>query len=125
MAIDHLDREWVFRDLDLSGQAQDGKVKVRFELAADDGVNFFGGWNIDDVCVVAMTGPAVTCGNGVIDEAETCDDGNRLAGDGCNPNCAEEPEEPGDGGGCAAGGPAGLMGALFALVGLLRPRRRR
>ncbi len=33
-----------------------------------------------------------SCGNGVIDGAEECDDGNDLAGDGCH-NCLVEPEE--------------------------------
>jgi len=32
----------------------------------------------------------VTCGNGCIDESETCDDGNTARGDGCDPSCAEE-----------------------------------
>ncbi|MGE3456528.1 MAG: hypothetical protein AB7O24_15570, partial [Kofleriaceae bacterium] len=120
--ISHMDREWVFRDLDLSSQAANGKVKVRFELTSDGSVNL-GGWTLDDVCIVAMTGPAVTCGNGVIDEAETCDDSNRAGGDGCDANCAEEPEPPA-GGGCATGGPVGLIGALFGLGALVRPRRR-
>lgn len=30
------------------------------------------------------------CGNGVTDGAETCDDGNFLAGDGCDPTCHKE-----------------------------------
>ena len=28
-----------------------------------------------------------TCGNGVIDALETCDDGNKVSGDGCDSNC--------------------------------------
>ena len=28
-----------------------------------------------------------TCGNGVIDPEEECDDGNQIAGDGCSPDC--------------------------------------
>lgn len=31
------------------------------------------------------------CGNGFIDPAETCDDGNTVAGDGCNAQCILEP----------------------------------
>lgn len=27
------------------------------------------------------------CGNGVVDPGEVCDDGNRIAGDGCSPDC--------------------------------------
>lgn len=30
------------------------------------------------------------CGNGVTDGAETCDDGNFLSGDGCDPTCHKE-----------------------------------
>lgn len=32
--------------------------------------------------------PVAHCGNGVIDEGEDCDDGNRDAGDSCPPQCA-------------------------------------
>lgn len=35
------------------------------------------------------------CGNGVSDDDEECDDGNRISGDGCNQNC--ELEQCGDG----------------------------
>ena len=35
------------------------------------------------------------CGDGVIDSAEICDDGNQEYGDGCNPKC--KPFECGDG----------------------------
>jgi cysteine-rich repeat protein len=55
---------------------------------------------------------AATCGNGLVERPETCDDGNRDAGDGCSPLCTTEPF--GGGGGahdCAltwrvGGGPA-------------------
>ncbi|MEZ4407218.1 MAG: DUF4215 domain-containing protein [Polyangiales bacterium] len=33
----------------------------------------------------------VTCGNGVVNPGETCDDGNRMGGDGCGPTCVIEP----------------------------------
>ena len=32
-----------------------------------------------------------TCGDGFLDMGEQCDDGNRLAGDGCDPTCKHEP----------------------------------
>ena len=41
------------------------------------------GW---DVCI--KHGPP--CGNGQPDAGEACDDGNRLAGDGCSPSCQVE-----------------------------------
>jgi len=33
--------------------------------------------------------PVSLCGNGVVDELESCDDHNREAGDSCHPQCAE------------------------------------
>ena len=32
---------------------------------------------------------AVNCGNGIVDGAEQCDDGNNLNGDGCSANCVK------------------------------------
>jgi cysteine-rich repeat protein len=37
-----------------------------------------------------LAGPAATCGDSAIGGAETCDDGNALAGDGCSATCALE-----------------------------------
>lgn len=34
-----------------------------------------------DICISG------SCGNGSIDPGEACDDGNRIAGDGCSPDC--------------------------------------
>lgn len=31
-----------------------------------------------------------TCGNGIVEAYESCDDGNRVAGDGCDPGCHSE-----------------------------------
>jgi len=35
-------------------------------------------------------GPDATCGNGVLDDGEECDDGNAENGDGCDPECRVE-----------------------------------
>ena len=35
-----------------------------------------------------------TCGNGVVDQGETCDDGNRAGGDDCPSNCQSEVAKP-------------------------------
>lgn len=42
------------------------------------------------VCVCAVTVHAAECGNGIIESGETCDDGNRLPGDCCGPDCVVE-----------------------------------
>ncbi|MCW5808294.1 MAG: hypothetical protein KIT31_38450 [Deltaproteobacteria bacterium] len=99
-------------------------MKVRFELASDQGLEL-GGWTLDDVCVVALTGPALTCGNGTVDEGETCDDGNRVDGDGCSANCVDE--TGGEGGGCCSAndGPAGAFALSLVTLGIAFGRRRR
>lgn len=40
--------------------------------------------------VVASAGAAGTCGDGVLDSGEACDDGNTSAGDCCSPSCQLE-----------------------------------
>jgi len=123
--INHVDKEWRFQDVDLSAQAASGKMKLRFELASDQGLEL-GGWTMDDVCIVAATGPALTCGNGTVDDGETCDDGNRVDGDGCSANCVDETMTPPGGGCCsAAGGPEGAFTLSLLTIGLVLRRRRR
>jgi uncharacterized protein (TIGR03382 family) len=117
--VNPTDREWRFHDVDLSPALATGTtVKVGFYLASDPMVEG-SGWNIDDVCLVAL--PAV-CGNGIVDPGETCDDGNTKAGDGCSPSCQDEKPS---GGCCGAGAhPAGPIAlAAFVLVALGRRRR--
>ncbi|HEU0031173.1 MAG TPA: hypothetical protein VFQ53_11110 [Kofleriaceae bacterium] len=124
--VNHVDKEWRFQDVDLSAQAATGKVKLRFELKSDEGLEF-GGWTMDEVCVVAVTGAALTCGNGTIDQGETCDDGNRTDGDGCSANCVDETGGGGDDGGCCSTGtsPAAPLALSLATLGLVLRRRRR
>jgi len=38
-------------------------------------------------------GPAAICGNNIVEPGEDCDDGNRLPGDGCHPQCVD-PGQP-------------------------------
>jgi MYXO-CTERM domain-containing protein len=86
----HVDGEWRFHDVDLSGAVVDGTVSFAFALASDGGLEM-GGWTIDDVCVVGVNAaPAGICGDGLVDPGEGCDDGNNVDGDGCSATC--EPE---------------------------------
>ena len=152
--LHHVDKEWVFRDIDITPGVIDDKVEVTFVLSSDQGLHF-AGWNIDNFCVVGVQAPpAPVCGDGVVEAGEACDDGNLDAGDGCDPTCALEggttgsettgaatgesgttgddsattgPSVDDPEGGCACaldGGPSGAWSAL-ALLGLFGLRRRR
>lgn len=46
--------------------------------------------NKEGVYTLDVTTTPAVCGNGVIDGNETCDDGARVNGDGCNANCLLE-----------------------------------
>jgi len=116
-AIAHVDREWRFHDVDLSSRVGT-TTALRWSLDADGGVEY-GGWTIDDVCVVTSD-PAV-CGDSEIGDGEACDDGNRIDGDGCSKLCQIE------GGGCCSASTRPeqsllLVGAVWAWW---RRRRRR
>ncbi|MEZ4403079.1 MAG: DUF4215 domain-containing protein [Kofleriaceae bacterium] len=82
----HQDRAWVFQDLPLSSRIFDGSVVVRWLLNTDGGLQL-GGWQLDDVCVVAN--PASVCGDGVKSPFEQCDRGaaNGTGPDACRPSC--------------------------------------
>jgi MYXO-CTERM domain-containing protein len=126
--INHTDKEWRFQDVDLSAQAASGKIKLRFELKSDEGLQL-GGWTLDDVCLVATAAKSTTCGNGTVDPDETCDDGNTTDGDGCSATCQSEDGTMGnkDSGGCCSvgGSPAGPLGLGLLTLGLVIRRRRR
>ncbi|HEU5056018.1 MAG TPA: MYXO-CTERM sorting domain-containing protein, partial [Kofleriaceae bacterium] len=104
--VHHIDREWRFHDVDLTDLVVDGRVSVRFEIAADQDVQL-GGWNLDDVCLVTFS--AAPPGGG---DAGPDVDPSALGDDG--------------GCGCGAGGrPGGAAWLALVLVGQLRRRRRR
>jgi MYXO-CTERM domain-containing protein len=86
-ALHHTDKEWRFHDVPVSRfVGADGTVQIKYELSSDGGLEF-GGWNIDDFCIVANT--ASVCGDGSITGVETCDDGasNSDEADACRSNC--------------------------------------
>jgi MYXO-CTERM domain-containing protein len=85
----HADREWRFHDVDLTPFLDaDGQVEVRFEIASDGGMEF-GGWTLDDFCVVGVMEPV--CGDGEVNGVgEVCDDGagnSDTAPDACRTDC--------------------------------------
>nr|WP_276600862.1 DUF4215 domain-containing protein [Nannocystis sp. ILAH1] len=151
--LHHLDGEWRFQDIDLTPFVVNGQVQLEFILEGDEALEF-GGWNIDELCVVG-TGSVTqgVCGDGIISGIEACDDGNLDAGDGCSPSCTIESVDPttGPGGpvitatdtdtdtdtdsatgggdketGCGCNQGAGDLGAaILALAGLVVLRRRR
>ncbi len=86
-ATQHTDRDWRFHDVPVSDFISGSKLDVKFELSSDGGLEF-GGWTIDDYCVVAASGSI--CGDGVMTGAETCDAGDANSdeeADACRSNC--------------------------------------
>ncbi|MFK7986787.1 MAG: DUF4215 domain-containing protein [Sandaracinaceae bacterium] len=62
-----------------------------------------------------LCAPADSCGNGVLETGEGCDDGNVFGGDGCGGDCTIE-----NGNACNATAP-GLMGSASCAGGLCSP----
>ena len=150
-ATAHLDKEWRFHDVPLSGYFSGHKLTVRWDLASDPGLEF-GGWQLDDVCIVAN--PNAICGDSIKTSSEQCDNGpmNADLPDACRtycrlPTCGDQitdsNEECDDGsagspecsnkcttisldnaGCCSTGGGQGSV-ALSLLLGTLLLRRRR
>jgi hypothetical protein len=151
-AIHHVDREWRFHDVALSGYFSGHSVQVGFDITSDEGLEL-GGWQLDDVCVVANpysicgdgvktpteqcdNGPAnadkpdvcrtdchvPTCGDNILDSSEECDEGG-AGTDACSDHCTIV--DDGGGGCCSAnGGEVGSL-SLAGCVSLLLLRRRR
>jgi cysteine-rich repeat protein len=122
--LDHLDREWRFHDLDVTSYVVGGSAQIAWSLQSDSS-NQFGGWSLDDVCLVGLDKTA-KCGDGFLDPDEQCDDGADNGKDGvCSASCTYEIHASG---GCAAGGDGGglaLLGACGILVAWGRRSRPR
>ncbi len=101
----HLDGEWRFQDLDLTSYAADGSVQVKFEITSDGGLEF-GGWTIDDFCIVGFAA-AVPPGNP--------GDGDEEGGCGCRVGGTK---------GHDTGTTAGALATLLVAAGVLFVRRR-
>ncbi len=52
----HTDRDWISHSVDLQGIADQGSVRIGFEIHSDAGFEM-GGWTIDDVCLFAPATP--------------------------------------------------------------------
>jgi MYXO-CTERM domain-containing protein len=101
--VTHTDKEWRFHDVDLTPYAAAGTMTIGFDLTSDSGVEY-GGWTVDDVCVVAIGAPSDSCDPATDPSCEMTDDS------GC----------------CSAGGtPASGIVLSLLTLGLLWGRRRR
>lgn len=100
--VHHRDREWRFHDVDLTAASEDGAVQIELGIASDGGLQF-GGWTVDELCIVGFDAAAATCGNGIIEAGEECDDGNADASDGCDACFADGGADGGGGGGDGGG----------------------
>lgn len=66
-----------------SGRERRGRKVIRLKVATSEGDR--------DTDSVRLQCEPSTCGDGVLDEHEECDDGNRENGDGCGQGCTIEP----------------------------------
>jgi cysteine-rich repeat protein len=74
--VDHVDKEWRFQDVQLAQYYIGHSIQIGWDLTSDSGLEF-GGWTLDDVCVVAN--PESICGDGIVSPTEECDDGSANA----------------------------------------------
>jgi MYXO-CTERM domain-containing protein len=112
--LEHRDAEWRFEDIDLSPlvKPDEHTVQVKFELSSHKS-HPLGGWNIDDMCIVAWHPVPMMADAGA--DATDGGDGEPMPSPGCG--C----ELPGQHGGEGAKGAA----ALLALLGIAARARRR
>ncbi|MDX2092316.1 MAG: hypothetical protein SFX73_30915 [Kofleriaceae bacterium] len=71
-ATHHIDREWRYHDVALSGYSPTNVFTVGWDITTDQGLEL-GGWQLDDVCIVANINSV--CGDGVKSPTEGCDEG--------------------------------------------------
>ena len=109
-----LDAEWRFQDLDLTPTVMNGQVQVKFELQSDPGLEF-GGWTLDDFCIVGIGGgppmPDGGAGSGG-SGGSGGSSGSMNADSGCGCQVGKKAESP-------------SAGLLIALILLARGRRGR
>lgn len=81
-----------------------------------------GDYTVGDAATVRIA--ADGCGDGKVDPAEACDDGNDIDGDGCQNTCELTPLDFVGDEGCDCQGTGGSLLAAFALLVPLMRRRR-
>jgi len=123
-SLSHEDQEWRFEDIDLTNFLAGGNhaVQVRFALTSD-ALAQFGGWNIDDFCIVAWEPPPPepVGGAGGSGGADTGGSGG-AGGDSPGPGCACDIPSSAPGGDLSW---TALLGALAGLAAFRRGPRRR
>jgi cysteine-rich repeat protein len=107
----HPGGSWIGCLPDVPGMANDFPCMLRAHAYPDPG---FGAYTLDPITTLwvnfvddpvpdeadlynaafRVRGIAGTCGDGVVDEGEECDDGDNTSGDGCDMNCVDEPGVP-------------------------------
>jgi len=117
-------------DAGTGGETTDCDLDCTAAACGDDVVNGTAGEQCEtgdacEACVVTFDpGGDGTCGDGVVDPGEACEDGNTDDGDGCSADCEfEAAPAAGDGGGCSTSGAASpwLLLAALALWARRRP----
>jgi len=83
---------WGLSHINLLGLAVAGDtVKLRFDFGVDicEGIT---GWYVDEVEFYSCSAELLpsNCGNSLMDDGESCDDGNDFIGDGCSNTCQVE-----------------------------------
>jgi len=122
-SLTHADLEWRFEDIDISAFATSANksAQVRFELTSDE-YGEYGGWNIDDVCIMAWepppgSGAGGSGGSGGGESGGSGGDGTGIGPD--DPGCACRTGAPTNDGNA----PWALFGAAAALGLLVRRRK--
>jgi hypothetical protein len=108
--LHHIDKEWILFDLDISEYAAGrSDVRIRFELASDQGLQM-GGWNLDDFALYTARAPKADSGPDnefyPDNDAELVDEEAEQAITAMAGGC-----------GCTA---TGQMGRSFSLLSVLR-----
>ena len=82
---------WAQSRVNLDGIAGPGdSIQLRFDFGVD-GCDGAVGWYVDEVDVYSCISDAsAVCGDGVVEGAEQCDDGDVANGDGCSASCMVE-----------------------------------